>query len=159
MAVIVIKTLMRRIPKCCKDCTFYTSSTLTQNYGKHCRAIGGYPIGKDLKTINVIKETAPWCPLKEIDPAPKSVPEKTTEQPLIPGQTRGHNNPNNSPRVRTRASSICWNCVNSIPNPEKKTGCAWSIFKRPVEGWVAEETQLYEMTSYNVKSCPKFKKG
>lgn len=53
--------------------------------------------------------------------------------------------------------SLCWCCVHSVDN-----GCEWAAHNKPVDGWeavidVCDATT--RLTSYNVKSCPKFKRG
>ena len=156
MSVIMIRTMMHNIPKCCKDCSFYTNASATLVTGKRCRAMGGHPIGKEMKNISIYKEKPNWCPLKVLEKEvvqnvkPKEIPEPSKKE---------YKNPSDSPRTRTRPSTICWECVHAIPNPEKKHGCAWSILKKPVPGWIAEETKLCGITSFNVKHCPKFKRG
>lgn len=53
-------------------------------------------------------------------------------------------------------NSLCWYCDNAYG------GCEWAQEFKPVEGWNAEPTEIKDKTrdttisSYNVKSCPKF---
>ena len=66
-----------------------------------------------------------------------------------------------------KKETICINCINSVPNPEKGTGCNWSRWFMPVDGWEAEETLIVNrplcdeeeectIPSYRVISCPSF---
>lgn len=57
--------------------------------------------------------------------------------------------------------TLCWNCANTNGNL-----CSWfAADAKPVEGWVAEETQLKVrnnrenriIQSFVVHSCPNFK--
>lgn len=59
--------------------------------------------------------------------------------------------------------TLCWSCKNSLPDG-KTTGCAWSMYKKPVKGWTAQETKMKiaegdYRTSYYVKECPEYVKG
>lgn len=71
--MIVIKTQMRRMPKCCRECICYmrpqTVEYLTrgsfQQRHSSCGAIMGHPYGMELQGIHVTKERPDWCPLKE----------------------------------------------------------------------------------------------
>ena len=61
-----------------------------------------------------------------------------------------------------KAQSLCWSCQNAVPSADGRRGCEWSIFKRPVEGWTAQEswqTGIHggRLRSYKVISCPKYK--
>ena len=58
---IVIKTQMRRIPKNCRECPFYTNSMDSQCGEALCRAKGGYTPGK---RIGVYGGRPSWCPLR-----------------------------------------------------------------------------------------------
>ena len=65
--------------------------------------------------------------------------------------------------IKTK-DSICWDCKHSVPDKIGLRGCAWSMYKMPVKGWVAEETKLKiaegdYRTSYYVKECPEYAKG
>ena len=64
-------------------------------------------------------------------------------------------------------ATLCWNCINAVPNDEKGTGCAWSKFFKPVKGWDAKKTIVHanetstkkygkEIPSYLVYQCPCF---
>ena len=63
--------------------------------------------------------------------------------------------------------TLCWDCINAVPNPETGDGCSWSRTLTPVEGWQAEGTRLMsyantdprEFSSYIVMECPRFRKG
>lgn len=63
--------------------------------------------------------------------------------------------------------TICWGCINAVPNPETGAGCSWSRNLVPVEGWEAEGTRLLsyanldprEFTSYRVIKCPEYIEG
>ena len=66
----------------------------------------------------------------------------------------------------TPHASICWDCINAVPNPETGDGCSWSRSFIPVEGWTAREHKLMiygdtadDCMSYQVISCPCFKEG
>ena len=64
-------------------------------------------------------------------------------------------------------ATICWHCRNAVPIPSLDHpgaytyGCNWSIYGRPVSGWIAFETQheYYTGPSYNVRNCPEFVRG
>lgn len=66
-----------------------------------------------------------------------------------------------------RQSTLCWDCINAVPDPEKHHGCSWSIMFLPVPGWdaiyapvrayVGNEATTTE--SYIVKKCPMFEEG
>ena len=69
-----------------------------------------------------------------------------------------------------RKSTICWHCLNAVPNSQKTRGCSWSRHFIPVEGWEAEKTNIFcqrwngklkthedsGTCSYIVRSCPEF---
>lgn len=60
--------------------------------------------------------------------------------------------------------TLCWGCANAVPSYRKGTGCSWSKYFKPVEGWTAEKTELtggynQKVTSYLVSECPEYKKG
>lgn len=61
--------------------------------------------------------------------------------------------------------TLCWQCVNAVPDKSGKRGCAWSRSFKPVPGWDADETRLYagdearSIVSYHVRSCPEFVEG
>lgn len=59
--------------------------------------------------------------------------------------------------------TLCWYCANAVPNPKTGKGCSWSREFKPVEGWIAEETEIITredgerpIKSYIVYSCPCF---
>lgn len=61
-----------------------------------------------------------------------------------------------------RSLSLCWSCQNAVPSADGRRGCEWSISKKPVEGWTAQEswqTAIHgeKLRSYKVLSCPKYK--
>lgn len=70
-------------------------------------------------------------------------------------------------------SSLCWYCRHAVPKKiiDRHTyeehyvrGCAWSIYKQPVEGWDAEKSEITggngnRITCYYVKYCPMFERG
>lgn len=62
--------------------------------------------------------------------------------------------------------TLCWSCVNSVPNAEYRIGCEWSVKGKPVPGWDAVEKRLrmpfptgnmYQV-SYHVFQCPRYRK-
>ena len=62
--------------------------------------------------------------------------------------------------------TICFDCRNSCPNPNKHTGCEWSIGFKPVPGWNAVQKNIrpnypgnQPIVSYVVLDCPKFVQG
>lgn len=42
---------------------------------------------------------------------------------------------------------LCWSCKNAY------SGCSWSVFYKPVNGWVAYKSNV----SYLVHKCPQYK--
>lgn len=73
-------------------------------------------------------------------------------------------------------ATLCWCCKNAVPKKDSDgkyiQGCAWSIAKKPVDGWeVSSVGNVYEelaegetickvkMKIYNVKRCPLFERG
>ncbi len=67
---------------------------------------------------------------------------------------------------RPYAQTLCWSCANAVPDKQGKRGCAWSRHFKPVDGWDAEETQLYNnengkyaVQSFCVHKCPEFVEG
>lgn len=65
-------------------------------------------------------------------------------------------------------ATLCWDCKNAVPTLDRKCGCSWSRWFRPVEGWEAVRkdvrvisggTQERMSESYIVKKCPQFVKG
>lgn len=65
-------------------------------------------------------------------------------------------------------ASLCWCCKNAVPEKDDKgnytAGCAWSMHKKPVEGWeVCKVADVYEggkrYRTYCVRSCPQFERG
>jgi hypothetical protein len=64
-----------------------------------------------------------------------------------------------------KKATICWRCLNAVPNKAGTRGCSWSRKFIPVEGWTAEATTIYcqhgknpsnYTESYVVRSCPEF---
>lgn len=66
-----------------------------------------------------------------------------------------------------KKETICFNCINSVPNPKTGAGCSWSREYKPVDGWVAKKTMIinralaendedYMIPSYRVDACPMF---
>lgn len=59
--------------------------------------------------------------------------------------------------------TICWKCKHAVPaihNGRYVKGCEWSIYRACVPGWEADELPYGPgKKTYNVRSCPKFKKG
>lgn len=60
--------------------------------------------------------------------------------------------------------TLCWHCRHAVPTKDKitgeyLTGCAWSIDRRPVEGWRTCQHRMYEaqkggmIHSYTVTEC------
>jgi hypothetical protein len=37
-------------------------------------------------------------------------------------------------------ASLCWKCINAVPNRDGTIGCSWTINLKPVKGWEAEES-------------------
>ena len=53
-------------------------------------------------------------------------------------------------------STICWDCINAVPNPETGAGCNWSRKLEPVDGWEAEKNEIihyYGTTFSSVETC------
>lgn len=46
--------------------------------------------------------------------------------------------------------TLCWHCINAVPDPIKNTGCSWSIRLKPVEGCIMTPG------TYQITECPKF---
>ena len=65
---------------------------------------------------------------------------------------------NSSNSIETQ--SLCWFCLNSVPNKRTGTGCSWSRKLQPVEGWEADRvensTHHSKVKSYRVRTCPEF---
>lgn len=57
-----------------------------------------------------------------------------------------------------RKLTLCWSCVNAVPN--KEHGCCWSRSARPVPGWTANPNHVAgngrDYDSYHVEACPEF---
>lgn len=62
----------------------------------------------------------------------------------------------NTNSVFSKIKTICWDCANAVP--DGKHGCSWSMCLKPVDGWVAKETNGLQ-GSYRVIECPKFERG
>ena len=61
-------------------------------------------------------------------------------------------------------ATLCWKCINAVPNPETGDGCSWSRHLRPVKGWDAEARMYAPGTgsadiTWHVNACPEFKEG
>ena len=62
---------------------------------------------------------------------------------------------------------LCWGCVHAVPNPAAGTGCNWSKWFKPVDGWTAKPTVLYACNhgasytdkSFSITKCPQYEKG
>lgn len=59
--------------------------------------------------------------------------------------------------------SLCWECVNAVPDDTLGYGCSWSREQKPVDGWKAVKTNVEEDSYYppdrpvfHVMCCPKF---
>lgn len=64
-------------------------------------------------------------------------------------------------------ATLCWDCKNAVPAADRKCGCSWSQWFRPVEGWEAIRKDVRVISggtkerlseSYIVKKCPQFAK-
>lgn len=67
-------------------------------------------------------------------------------------------------RKPKESGTLCWRCLNAVPNPKTGAGCSWSRSFQPVPGWDAEERPLNnprgeDIQSYFVKKCPLFVEG
>lgn len=59
-----------------------------------------------------------------------------------------------------KKDTICWNCINAVPNPKKGIGCEWLCKGKEVPGWEAiPRWQGDTVYSYKVLTCPKFVRG
>lgn len=65
-------------------------------------------------------------------------------------------------------ATLCWDCKNAVATADRKHGCSWSRWFRPVDGWEAVRkdvrvisggTQERLSESYIVKKCPQFEAG
>ena len=56
-------------------------------------------------------------------------------------------------KVPIKPSTICWDCSNARGN-----GCSWFRSHTPVDGWAAQESEMYGSKSYTVSECPEFEK-
>lgn len=56
-------------------------------------------------------------------------------------------------KVPIKPSTICWDCSNARGN-----GCSWFRSHTPVDGWTAQESEMYGSKSYTVSECPEFEK-
>ena len=75
----------------------------------------------------------------------------------------------NKANTKKKAENICWACKHSVPNPEKGTGCPWSLHGEPVKGWTREKLKVIttndqdgkpqQITKEFVTECPLFKRG
>lgn len=53
--------------------------------------------------------------------------------------------------------TLCWTCLNAVPNYEGTIGCSWSEELKPVEGWKAKKTKSrYGKPGYLVIECPQY---
>lgn len=74
--------------------------------------------------------------------------------------TRAESMGKKSDNPRHKAPSLCWRCAHAVPNPQEGRGCEWSMYFRPVPGWVVEIRTLPHIgKTPNVRQCPKFKRG
>ena len=59
-------------------------------------------------------------------------------------------------RKREEYGQLCWLCKNACG------GCDWSRNFKPIEGWKAKPTLIYDSAgsfeSYRIKECPEFTK-
>ena len=57
-------------------------------------------------------------------------------------------------RSRVGEETLCWTCSHALPSD----GCNWSKYRKPVEGWIAEEFNfmLKGIPSYEVSYCPQY---
>lgn len=70
----------------------------------------------------------------------KMVPEKERDEPK-----------------NAETGTLCWRCENAVPDPERGTGCPWSISGKPVDGWDAVRTfKSGAGDCYYVRACPGF---
>lgn len=54
--------------------------------------------------------------------------------------------------------TLCWTCLNAVPDLEGTRGCSWSEELRPVDGWTVKKTKArYGATGYLVLGCPEYK--
>lgn len=51
-----------------------------------------------------------------------------------------------------KTDTLCWTCINAVPDAAGKRGCSWSRENKPVRGWQAQPTA----GSYVVRSCPAY---
>ena len=69
--MIVVKTHMRKLPRCCAVCRFYHSGHNSFSTGPECGAMSAYqPVGRiiflqDSEFVQPTKGRQMWCPLKE----------------------------------------------------------------------------------------------
>lgn len=62
----------------------------------------------------------------------------------------------NTPK-EAASGTLCWQCENAVPDPERGKGCPWSKSGTPVDGWDAIRTSKSEDgESYYVRACPSF---
>lgn len=69
------------------------------------------------------------------------------------------------PKEVGRASSLCWDCRNAVPDSKRGCGCNWSRSFEPVPGWEAAERVSVRIEggceravrSALVIKCPQFK--
>ncbi|MGM9615700.1 MAG: hypothetical protein ACI3W7_09285 [Oscillospiraceae bacterium] len=55
------------------------------------------------------------------------------------------------------SGTLCWQCENAVPDPERGKGCPWSKSGKPVDGWDAIRTsKAVDGESYFVRACPSF---
>jgi hypothetical protein len=61
--------------------------------------------------------------------------------------------------------TLCWSCLNAVPDPAHGIGCEWSESKAtvPVPGWEAEYRPMHnggggkhDVPSYRVIKCPEY---
>ena len=103
-------------------------------------------VRKDRKKIEIVK--------KKMSDREKGIPIKHKREGVKPPDYHA-------------SQSICPDCINCCPVPNKGIGCEWSIAFKPVPGWTAERRDIKcygkknneNSESYMVLACPKFIKG
>lgn len=126
---------------------------------KNHLGFGGGPIG-DSWTID---EVAELCRLSESGATPEEAARALNRSINSINYKDG--------RLNTRMAykpvehgTLCWRCLNAVPNPATGAGCEWSRNFQPVPGWDADyrpvklpDTRVCE--SYFVTKCPLFAEG
>lgn len=53
--------------------------------------------------------------------------------------------------------TLCWTCLNAVPNLDGSIGCSWSKELKPVDGWKAKKTKSrYGKYGYLVMKCQEY---